>query len=60
MKYAFALNPMYSALELFRHPIIQKPLDVNLILISLLSSGLFFIIGVFYFRKTESYFADLA
>ncbi len=60
MKYIFALNPMYAAIELFRHSIIQKPLDHTLILISLTSSILFFLVGIFYFRKTESYFADLA
>ena len=60
VKYIFALNPMYAPIEMFRHSIIQKPIDHNLIFISLFSSVLFFIVGLFYFRKTESYFADLA
>ncbi len=60
LRFIFALNPMYAPIELFRHAIIQKPLDSNLISISLFSSLFFFIVGLFYFRKTESYFADLA
>lgn len=60
MKYLFAVNPMYGAIELFRYPIIQSHLDMTLILISIFSSLFFFVIGLFYFRKTESYFADLA
>lgn len=60
MKYIFALNPMYAAIELFRHSFIQKPMDQNLIFISLCSSITFFVVGLLYFRKTESYFADLA
>ena len=60
VKYLLALNPMYSAIELFRHTIIFKPLEYSLLLISISSAVLFFIIGLYYFRKTESYFADLA
>jgi lipopolysaccharide transport system permease protein len=60
MKYIIAINPMYAAIELFRNGIIKKPLDLNLILISLFSAVLFLLIGVLYFRKTEAYFADLA
>lgn len=60
VKYIVAFNPMYSAITLFRHGIIDVPVDMNLILISLLSSILCFIIGLYYFRKTENYFADLA
>jgi lipopolysaccharide transport system permease protein len=60
MKYVLAMNPMYSAIEVFRHAIIQKPLELNLLLISGGSAVLFFLLGLFYFRKTEAYFADLA
>lgn len=60
LKYVLAINPMYAAIELFRHPIILKPLDINLLLISVSSSIAFFFIGLFYFRKTEAYFADVA
>jgi lipopolysaccharide transport system permease protein len=60
MKYLVALNPMYGAIELFRAGLVQHPLNINLLLISIASSFLLFIIGLFYFRKTESYFADIA
>jgi lipopolysaccharide transport system permease protein len=60
LKYMFALNPMYAPVEIFRHSIIQQPINHNLIWISLASSVFLFFIGLFYFRKTESYFADLA
>lgn len=60
LKYILSFNPMYSAIEIFRYAILQKPLSVDLIIISVVSSIMFFIIGLFYFRKTESYFADLA
>jgi lipopolysaccharide transport system permease protein len=60
MKYLFSINPMYCPIELFRCGLINKPLEMNLILLSLTSSIIFFIVGLYYFRKTESYFADLA
>ncbi len=60
LKYILALNPMYSAIEIFRYSIIQKPLELNLILISIVSSIIFFVMGLLFFRKTEAYFADLA
>lgn len=60
MKYIIAMNPMYCALELFRSGIINHPPEMHLLLISLLSSVLFFLLGILYFRKTETYFADLA
>jgi lipopolysaccharide transport system permease protein len=60
MKYLFSINPMYCPIELFRSGIINKPLETNLIVLSLSSSVIFFIVGLYYFRKTESYFADLA
>lgn len=60
LKYILALNPMYSAIEIFRYSIIQKPLELNLILISIFSAIIFFVMGLLFFRKTEAYFADLA
>lgn len=60
IKYVIAINPMYCAIELFRSGLINHPLNMNLLLISFASSLVFFIAGLFYFRKTESYFADLA
>jgi lipopolysaccharide transport system permease protein len=60
LKYLVACNPMYGAVELFRYSIVQGPLDTTLLTISFSSALLFFIAGLYYFRKTEAYFADLA
>jgi lipopolysaccharide transport system permease protein len=60
LKYLVACNPMYGAVELFRYAIVQSQLDSTLLVISFSSALLFFITGLYYFRKTEAYFADLA
>lgn len=55
-----ALNPMYAAIVIFRMPFTSLESDLQLLLISLVSNAILLIAGVVYFRKTESYFADLA
>ncbi len=60
IKWIIALNPMTGAINLFRSTITGKDPDINLILVSTISAVFFFIVGVYYFRKTEAYFADLA
>ena len=59
-KYLIALNPMSGAIDLARNAIINKPLNIELFLISVVSALVLFFIGLFYFRKTEAYFADIA
>ena len=59
-KYLMALNPMSGAIDLARNAIINKPLNHELLAISVISAILLFFIGLFYFRKTEAYFADIA
>lgn len=59
-KYLIALNPMSGVINLSRSIIVDKPLDINLFYISVTSAILLFFIGLFYFRKTEAYFADIA
>jgi lipopolysaccharide transport system permease protein len=59
LQYFLALNPMYAVIEIFRYPILHQ-LDVKLVLISLTSSFILLGWGLFYFKKTEHYFADLA
>jgi lipopolysaccharide transport system permease protein len=59
LEYFLALNPMYSVIEIFRYPILHQ-LDVRLLAISATSSVSLLLIGLFYFKKTEHYFADLA
>ena len=55
-----ALNPMYAPISLIRHGLVERPLDWSLIGVSVLSGLVLLVIGVYYFRKTEGYFADLA
>ncbi len=59
-KYLLAINPMNAAIELFRVPLSNTNPDLMIITIGTASSLLMFSIGLLYFRKTESYFADLA
>lgn len=55
-----ALNPMSGAIDLLRNTITHADTDWSMIGISFTSALIFFITGLFYFRKTEYYFADLA
>ncbi len=60
MNFVIALNPMTGAIELFRSAFTGQDANMNVLLISAAGSLLFLIAGLFYFRKTESYFADVA
>ena len=60
LKYILAINPLNGAIELFRAPLTEFAPDMNVILISTATSLLLATIGLFYFRKTENYFADIA
>lgn len=60
LRYVVALNPMYAAISVFRLPLSTVAPDWTLLVISLSSGVLFFIIGLAYFRRTENYFADIA
>lgn len=60
LKYIVAANPMYAAVSLFRSALFDKPLQTDLFTISIISAIVSFIVGIYYFRKTETYFADLA
>jgi lipopolysaccharide transport system permease protein len=51
---------MYAAVELFRYPLTGIMPDSFLLGISLLSGVLLLIVGVFYFKRTEDFFADFA
>ena len=54
------LNPLSGALELMRGLFSGYTIHMETVLFSFSISLLLFITGVIYFRKTESYFADLA
>jgi lipopolysaccharide transport system permease protein len=58
-KFLLALNPMYASLTIFRMPMSAEPTDLTLLSISLASGIIFLVVGIYYFRSTERYFADL-
>ena len=60
LQYIVALNPMYAAITLFRIPIVDTPGNDMMITISLVSSVILVMTGIFYFRRTEAFFADIA
>lgn len=60
LHYIVAFNPMYSAIILFRSAFSGTTPSFDLLVISTSSAIFFFILGMYYFRKTEAYFADLA
>lgn len=60
VSYFLAANPMYAPITLFRAPFMPNSTDGMLLLISILSTFVFLIIGILYFKKTEAYFADIA
>jgi lipopolysaccharide transport system permease protein len=60
--FAFVLqfNPMNAPIEIFRFGITGDSLNYYSIFYSTLCSLMLLITGIYYFRKTENYFADLA
>jgi ABC-type polysaccharide/polyol phosphate export permease len=55
-----ALNPMYGPIMIFRLPFMAGSPDMLLMELSIFSSLLLALTGIFYFKKTEASFADLA
>ncbi|MFM9839749.1 MAG: ABC transporter permease [Cyclobacteriaceae bacterium] len=60
LQYILALTPMYAAVELFRLPLTGAELNQTFLLISLSASFFFLLVGIFYFKRTEDFFADFA
>ena len=58
-RYVFALNPMVGVLDGFRWSVLDAPAPGPDIAVSLAVTALLFVSGALYFRKVESYFADL-
>jgi len=56
----FALNPMVGAIELIRSTLTGHEVIWSHEMVSLTSALIMFSFGLYYFRKTEYYFADLA
>ena len=59
-QYLYALNPLVGIIEGFRCAIFGMPMPWGLIGVSALSTAALFVYGLFYFRKTERRFADIA
>jgi lipopolysaccharide transport system permease protein len=59
LKKVLYIHPMNGALELFRAPFYNSSIYWPGILTSITSSFFFLIIGLYYFKKTETYFADV-
>jgi lipopolysaccharide transport system permease protein len=60
LQYVLVLSPAYAPVELFRIPLTGIVPDITLLSISLASGLVLLIFGIFYFRRTEDYFADYA
>ena len=60
IKYILSLNPIMTAVNLARLPFMSIELDLLMVLLSLISMCGLFVLGVYVFKKTEKYFADLA
>ncbi len=60
IKYVLALNPMNAAIELFRQPLMNTSPDMTIVGTGVAVALLISVAGLFYFRKTEAYFADLS
>jgi lipopolysaccharide transport system permease protein len=59
-QYLLSINPMAGAIDLLRSTVTHSPVNFQLVMMSSVIAVLLFIIGLFYFRKTEYFFADLA
>ncbi len=55
-----SLNPMTGAITLCRSAFTDSLIDWKMIGLSTFSAIIVFLLGIFQFRKTEAYFADLA
>ncbi len=60
LKSVMALNPLSGALTLARAGFLNTPVEWGTILLGMGSAFVLFFLGIFTFRKTEAYFADLA
>jgi lipopolysaccharide transport system permease protein len=60
VKYLLALNPVNAAIELFRAPLNGGVIDWEVVGIGTATALVLFLVGLFYFRKTEAQFADIS
>ena len=57
-KLLYSLNPMVGVIDGFRWCILGDPMSMNSFFISLTTTILFLMLGLFYFRRMEKTFAD--
>jgi lipopolysaccharide transport system permease protein len=55
-----SLNPMFGIIEAFRSAILQTEFHPQDLAVSIAISAIMFVFGMFYFRRTERRFADIA
>ena len=60
LKYVLALNPVNAAIELFRCGLTGQTPDFLLVAAGGTTTVIIFLAGLYFFRKTEAYFADIA
>jgi len=60
MRVIYSLNPMMAPIYLSRSLLNGLPLDTMLVGISCLSNLLLLMLGIYFFKKSEAYFADIA
>jgi lipopolysaccharide transport system permease protein len=60
LQYALVCSPMFAAVELFRYPLTGIIPNATFMSVSLLSGVIVLIMGVYYFKRTEDFFADFA
>ncbi|MFM2136618.1 MAG: hypothetical protein RL021_2018, partial [Bacteroidota bacterium] len=60
MKTVLSLNPVAGAIDLFRSSLTGIWPDTRHLFLSLITSIIFFLVGIAYFRRVEDYFADMA
>lgn len=58
-QFIYSLNPMVGVIDGFRWCILGSELNVNSILLSIITSVILMICGLYYFRKMEKGFADI-
>lgn len=59
LKYIFAVNPMNTAVNLFRAALDPALLDLSFLFAGSISAIVLALAGFIYFKKTEVYFADI-
>ena len=56
----WVINPMVAAVERFRWSILGTPLDLRTMVIGAVATAIVLVLGVKYFQRVESTFADVA